>query len=215
MSKDCGRLGALPRDVIAPDAVDLTRLQRLHDRRLVEQDLRDELLDLERAVRVPVVVEAVDDDLLALRPGSERVGAGADDADGRRSDLVPVLLDEGLRSNRSGHGREGVGEVSVRPGERDSDVERPRSLDILDTIVEGREVRADVRVAVSVQAEGDILRRHVRPVMELHPGAQLDHHGRGLGELPLLGEIRLELPCGFMSSNGSVMLVTTPFVLKS
>ena len=107
------RLGALPRDVVAPDAVDLAGLERLHDRRLVEEDLRDELLDLHRPVRVPVVVEAVDDDFLSLRPRRELVRTGADDPHARRPDLVPVRLHEGLRGHRRGHGCEGIGEVRV------------------------------------------------------------------------------------------------------
>ena len=188
------RLDALAGEGGPEDAVDLAGRERLHDRRLVEDDLDDELPHRERPVRVPVFVEAVEHDLLALGPRGEHVGPRAHHSGLGRADVGGVRLGPGLRGDRGGIRTQRVGEDRVWRAERHRHLEIAGRADVLDALVEGREVGAELRVAVAVEAEGDVLGGHVGAVVELDAGAQGDDERRRVGLLPRFGEVRLELP---------------------
>ena len=143
-----------------------------------------------RAVRLPVFLVALDDDLLAVGPAHEGIGAGADR---RARDIAGrARLDRGRRHHHAGAVGEDAGQRGVGRVQLQRDLHRAGDF--------GRSHRGEVGldvgfrvglVALQVEFHGFGVER--RAVVEGDAGADVEHQRGGVGKAPAFGKAGLGL----------------------
>ena len=138
----------------------------------------------------PVVVEALEDDLLALVVLDDLVGAGADRLGGEA--LGPDLLAIGLGMDRRHHG-EIFQRRRRRPLHLDAHGPVAGLLGLVDPGIVRRRRHLARGIGRHVDGVDDVVGRERAAVVELHALADGEVERVVLGELPVGGERRLDL----------------------